>query len=367
MVGASGIGTYLNNVIPRIISLCPDIQFNLLGDKSYLQDCDWVNDPNVSLLECNSPIYSVTEQIELCRKIPPSDIFWSPHYNIPLFSPRAKKRLVTIHDVNHLVFFDSLNLQQKIYAKAMLNLAARRSEKIITVSNFSKSEIMKYTKAGADKITVIHNGINTDTFKILEKERIVHVKKKLGLPDRFILFVGNVKPHKNLKILLRAFETLCEKHLRGYKLVIAGKKEGFITGDSEIFNTINSNPALREHVLFTGHVDNSDLPAIYNAASLFVFPSLYEGFGLPPLEAMASGCPSVVSKIDSLSEICGDGAYYVDPYDDKSIADGIHTTLADNTARQALIHKVFMRIKMFNWDESANKHVTMINELLHAN
>jgi glycosyltransferase involved in cell wall biosynthesis len=366
MLHSSGIGTYIRNLVPQIISSYSDVKFNLLGNISELRYVPWANSANVSLIDCNSPVYSITEQLKVPIEIPSCDIFWSPHYNIPLAPIRAKKRLLTIHDVFHLAFIDQLPFKQRIYARLVLNSAVKISDIIVTVSNFSKSEIVKHTKTGGEKITVIHNGIDTEKFRELDDAALIPVKKKCNLPDKFILFVGNVKPHKNLKRLLGAYEILIKKGITDYYLVIAGKKEGFITGDSEVFRILNNNPILREKVLFTGYMDNSDLPAVYTLASLLIFPSLYEGFGLPPLEAMACGCLTVVSNAASLPEVCGEAAYYIDPYNIENIAGGMERILTDNTLRHDLINKGFKRAGLFSWGESSMEHQKILDEILRS-
>jgi glycosyltransferase involved in cell wall biosynthesis len=366
MLNASGIGTYIRNILPQIIFSFPDAGINLLGNQSALRKLSSANNSNVMLTDAVSPVYSITEQIELFRKTPGQvSLFWSPHYNTPLFI-RAKKRLVTIHDVNHLVFLNRLNLQQKIYAKFMMDFAVKFSDTIITVSDFSKSEIAKRTKVDEEKISVIHNGIDTELFKPLDNQQSVDTKDKFGLPDKFILFVGNVKPHKNLRRLLMAYEVVFNRGLEDHYLVIAGEKEGFITGDKEIFSVVHNNQDLKERVRFSGYVDNADLPLLYNAASVFVFPSLYEGFGLPPLEAMACGCPTVVSNAASLPEVCGDAAYYVDPNDTESISEGMYKILTDNSLRQHLIKKGLERAKLFSWKKSGGDHIKVFEAILNS-
>ncbi len=367
MLSASGIGTYIQNLVPEIISAYKNIKFNVLGNRSDLQQSSFAGKANVSLIDCDSPVYSVTEQFEFSRRIPKgTTLLWSPHYNVPLIPTSAQKRLVTIHDVFHLAFSDQLNLRQKTYARLMLNAAVRLSNKIVTVSNFSKTEIMKYTKISSNKISVIHNGINIEQFKVLRGPDINHTKIKYGLPEKFILFVGNIKPHKNLKRLLVAYEKLYKQDLKDYGLVMVGKKDGFITGDNELFRILKNKSALQERVLFTGSVETAELSAIYNSASMLVFPSLYEGFGLPPLEAMACGCPVIVSNTASLSEVYGDAAYYVDPYNPESIAEGIHKLLYDKGLRQGLIQKGFKRTKMFTWKNSVEKHMNIFEEVINS-
>ena len=380
MLHASGIGTYLQNLLPNLLSIHKDLKYNLLGRRQEFRQFPIAGNENVTLIDYDSPVYSLSEQIELFRKLPSDTaLFWSPHYNIPLLPINAKKKIVTIHDVFHLAFFDQLSLKEKIYARLMLNAAVRMSDKIITVSNFSRSEIIKYTGADKDRITVIHNGIDRRLFRpITDKEKyspassppkegitiLDNLRKKYSLPKEFIIFVGNVKPNKNLKRLLEAYELLIKKGDAKYGLVIIGKKEGFITGDSESFRFLKNSSSLQEKVLFTGSVDTSELPAVYNSASMLVFPSLYEGFGLPPLEAMACGCPVIVSNTASLPEVCGDAAYYVDPYSVESIAEGMNKVHSDGALREDLIQKGLERAGMFSWEESAKEHMNIFEEII---
>ncbi len=349
---ASGIGTYIRNIVPY---LTDKFEITLLVNPREIEVYSFLK--KVNIIKCTSRIYTIEEQLELFRKIPSCDIFWSPHYNIPLLPIRAKKKIVTIHDVFHLAFYHQLNWKQKIYARFVIIQAVKRSDVILTVSNFSANEIKKYTKTQKD-IKVVYNGLDFERFRVINnKEVLGKIKNKYQLPDDFILFVGNVKPHKNLKNLLIAIKNL------NVNLVIVGKKEGFITGDREIYNIINNNN-LGSKVFFTGHVDDEDLPKIYNLAKIFIFPSFYEGFGLPPIEAMACGCPVVCSKVASLPEVCGDAAYYVDPYNIEDIARGIDVVIKDESLRQSLIRKGFENVKRFSWEKSAQQIVEIIYKLL---
>jgi glycosyltransferase involved in cell wall biosynthesis len=243
----------------------------------------------------------------------------------------------------------------------MIDQAIRRSDIVLTDSEFSKKEIIKYTGCLDNKIFIVYNAVNLNVFRKIEDIKLLKkVKNIYKLPEKFILFVGNVKPHKNLKGLLLAYKKL---NSFDFKLVIVGKKEGFITGDNELSKLINTSDLLKKNVIFTGYVKDDDLPFIYNLASIFVFPSLYEGFGIPPLEAMACGCPCVVSNAASLPEVCGDSAYYVNPYDVEDIARGIETVLNDEKLRNDLIKKGFENIKRFSWEESAKKIIQIMREI----
>ncbi len=344
MINASGIGRHIKGILPVLME---KFEVILLGYKGELKNFHLLE--NLRIINIKSKIYSIKEQIELPLKIPKCDVFWSPHYNIPVLPIRAKKRMVTIHDVYHLAFQHTLSLPQRIYAKLMINQALKRSDIVLTVSEFSKQEIIKYTGTSKD-IKVIHNGIEPQWY---EKQPL-----SLSERDNYILYVGNVKPHKNLVRALKAFSLLKDKNL---KFKIVGKKDNFITVDKEVEKIARK---LGNRVEFTGYVSDNELKELYRKAKLFLFPSLYEGFGLPPLEAMACGTPVVVSNAASLPEVCGDAAYYVNPYDINDIAKGIETVLKDEELQKELIQKGLKRVKLFSWEKSAKKLIKVIEEVL---
>jgi glycosyltransferase involved in cell wall biosynthesis len=326
MIGYSGVGVYIKNVVFML-----NTSINCLG---------WdVKDVK---------IYSVFEQY-IYLKIPSSKLFWSPHWNIPLLPIRAKKRMVTIHDVYHLAFANQFSALKRWYAKLMIHQAVSRSDIILTVSEFSKQEIIKYT--GTKKtIHVVHNGIGVDPS--------IYDDSLGSLVDApYILYVGNVKPHKNLSRALAAFEALPAQYA-DVKFVIVGKKENFITGDDAFIQRALLNP----NVIFTGYVDDARLVGYYKHAILLFFPSLYEGFGLPPLEAQACGCPCLVSNAASLPEVCGDSVIYCDPYDVNDMSVQLERLLSNKALQDDLITKGFENIKRFSWEKSAQQIMKIIEE-----
>lgn len=355
MIESSGIGTYIQNLIPF---LKKKVNLILLGDEKQIRK--YIN--NVEIIPLKSPIYFPLEQIEIPLKIKRCDIFWSPHFNTPLFPIKAKKRIVTIHDVFHLAFSNYYKFWERKYVNFLVRSAIKISNVVITVSNFSKEEIIKYTNLDPHKIEVIYNGVDVNIFKVYEKEILNKVRLKYNLPDKFILYVGNVKPHKNIKNAIKAFEIFSEK-CKDFYLVIVGKKEGFYKGDKEVFYILEGNKSLSKRIIFTGSIGKEDLSLIYNIASLLLFPSLYEGFGLPPLEAMACGCPVVASDIPVIREIYGDAVYYVNPFDPWNMAEGILDVEEDKEMRDELISKGFERAKNFPWENSGRKHLELILEL----
>jgi glycosyltransferase involved in cell wall biosynthesis len=320
MAFSSGIGTYIREVVP----LLKGFRVILLVDKVGRSWCK-----ELEQIAFDAPIYSIKEQLLYPLKIPSCDLFWSPHYNIPLLPIRAKKRVATIHDACHLIFGSKT---EKIYAKWVMGKALKKSNEVITVSQFSKREIERLV--GKGNLHPIPIGVNLQRFvRVKESER---VRKKYQLPKRYVLFVGNQKPHKNIDGLERAFT---KAHVPGLELVVAGKGTRM------------------------GQVEDQDLPALYSMAEAFVFPSFYEGFGLPPLEAMSCGCPTAVSNAASIPEVCGDASLYFNPSSDEEMAEAIVRAVENP---EPLIKKGFERVKQFDWEICAKTHIELFEKVCHA-
>jgi len=361
MVNSSGIGTYLQSIVPRIFE---HFSMTFLGDIELLQKFSFQK--YGKLVKFLPPIYSLKEQIGYPFKVKKADLLWSPHYNIPIVPVRARKRVVTIHDLNHLVFVKNLSLKQKFYAKFMLQKAVSVSDSVITDSHFTYDELIKYTKVKKQKLNIISLGVDTDLFAKVENRNVISkVRKRYSLPEKYILYVGNVKPHKNLTRLIEAFKIVLANGKDKVYLVIVGKKEGFLNRDTTLFSLLEGDKILKRRVYFTGFVQQEDLPALYSMARVFVFPSLYEGFGLPPLEAMACGCPCIVSNSSSIPEVCGNAALYVDPQDTDDLVTKIKKVLNDENQCIELVEKGYRRIMHFNWEETAKKHIKLFQEVLH--
>jgi glycosyltransferase involved in cell wall biosynthesis len=356
MINHSGIGTYMKNLIN---ALAGDYKLILLGNPPEIKK--HIKTEEIEIINFQPPIYSVSEQVKYPLNIPECDLYMSTHYNIPLFPIKAKKRIVIIYDMNHFAFYDQLSAAKKVYTKLMMNGAIKLSDTIITISEFSKSEIIKYLNVNNNKIKVVHFGIDPDIIRTeLKKDVSLSVKG----PEKYLLFVGNVKPHKNLINLLRAFEILL-KSGSDYKLVIAGKKEGFITGDKAVFELVEENKLLNQNVIFTGHVENGELYNYYKNASVFVFPSLYEGFGIPPLEAMICSCPVIASHLASIPEICGDAVLYINALDPADIAEKINLLIEDKSLRNELVHKGYLQVDRFPLTKFSHNLKEVIKEVIN--
>jgi len=347
MINASGIGTYIKNVVPLVINELDGVNFTLLGNLKELE----LIDKKVNKVEFTSPIYTPREQLEFLKKVPKeTSLLWVPHINIPIFY--RKKLLVTVHDIFHIANPDYVKgLHRKLYAKTLYKSVRNHAEAIICVSEFTKKEFCKLLHHDKNNIYTIHNGIDPSWRDIPKMSRL-HEKP-------YLLFVGNVKPHKNLKNLLIAYKKVMNNI--PHDLVIVGKKEGFITGDNEILKMAEP---LGSRVHFTGFVSDNELKQYYKSADALVFTSFYEGFGLPPLEAMACGCPVISSNAASLPEVCGDAASFVNPYEPDDIADKIRLLTHDQDLRKQLISKGLERINLFSWRKSAKKTSSVIERVL---
>lgn len=330
----SGIGTYIRNLLPHIKRTFPSLR--VMAPLSFIQK--WPELANYDLLPISAPIYSVKEQWQIPRSIPPCDLFWSPHYNAPLLPVRAKKRLVTIHDVYHLK--GPFSWKERLYAKIMIKNAVSHSDHLVTVSQFSLQEIIEETRVSREKITVIPNGVNRQLFsKILPQN-----------PENYFIYVGTLAPHKNLTRLFKAWEFVLHKH-PNWRLVVVGKK-------AKSFNAL-----LPQTVQHLDQVEDQDLPLLYQKAYGMIYPSLYEGFGLPPLEAMCMECPTIVADVASLPEVCGDAALYVNPFDIEEMAQKMCTLIENPSLRQTLIEKGRHRVDLFRWEKAAQQHIEVINRL----
>ena len=362
MINHSGIGTYIKCVINALLN---DYDLTLIIDEQRIIDRTWVN--KVNIVQCTTPIYSLREQIRLPLEILPCEIFLSPHYNIPLLPVKAKKRIVIIHDVNHLVFYNQLSLIQKRYAKLFIKRATSISDTVITVSNFSEKEIRKYIKKISKNINVLYYGIDDSLMREQHQpEEPNRIRLKYNLPDKYILYVGSAKPHKNFNVLLKAFNLLL-KDFPDQKLVVVGLSKIQFNQSGFLESIVLKNKELLTSLIFTDYVSDSDLPLIYKHAEFLVFPSYYEGFGLPPLEAMINYCPVVASNAASIPEVCGNAALYFDPQNELELYKKMKIFILDLNLRNDFIQKGAENLARFKMESFKSKLNRIIEDTLTDN
>ncbi len=360
MLGPCGIGVYIHNLIP-FLQKAPFQVHALIKPEDEDLFKQW---KEIKAIPMKAPIYSIKEQLLFPLKIPTCDLFWSPHFNVPLLPIRALKRLVTIHDAFHLAHYATFNLLQKTYVNVVMRAAVRLSDQIITVSRFSKNELIRFMQIPEKKLQVIYQGMDHAMFQ--EKDRGDEaVLAQYLLPKNFLLFVGHLRPHKNLNGLLSAFDLATKNAFDDLSLVVIAERDQAVNRE-KIEKWFARFPHLQSKIQFLGHVPAEHLAVFYRRASAFVLPSFYEGFGLPPLEAMSSGCPTIVSECASLPEVCGDAAIYIDPHSPDDIARAITTVLKDGGMRQELKLKSIEQSGKYCWNKCAEKHLKTIETLLHA-
>jgi len=345
-----GIGTYVRNLVRHLASLDRETTYYLLCDHSDEATLRDLAGNFVPVVE-SAAGYSVREHLSIPRKLSRLGVhlFHSPHYVLPLVC--RTRSVVTIHDCIHLLFPQYLpNRMAWFYARYMMGKAIRRSSIVFTVSEASKRDILHfYPGTHSDRVQVVPNAIDPALLEEPSEEEMERVRERYQVRGRFVLYAGNIKPHKNLNRLIAAFGLL--KQQVGHEDL-----KLFIIGDEvNRFGSLRRNTEaarVRQDVRFFGFVPDQTLAALYRMASVFAFPSLYEGFGLPPLEAMACGTPVVTSRISSLPEVVGDAAVLVDPYNVEDIASGIERVLGDGELRSDLIARGRARVGTFSWERS---------------
>ncbi len=286
--------------------------------------------------------------LDLCLRSSKPDVFFTPGHYLPRWSPCPT--IVSIMDLSYIHFPEMFRKRDLYQLQRWTARSVKKAKKILTISQASKNAIISHYQLKPERVIVTYPG-----FKMTKSKKKTNLKK-YGVEGDFILFVGTLQPRKNLDKLIEAFSQLKDRNL---KLVIVGKK-GWLY--EEIFAQVKKMD-LEKRVIFTGYVPDEDLPVFYQKAKCFVLVSLYEGFGLPVLEAMAHGCPVVVSNVSSLPEVVGDAGILVDPKKTKEITQGIEKAIEK---RKELIEKGKQQAKKFSWEKTARETLKVIKEVAHG-
>ncbi len=356
---AGGIGTYTKQLLAGICQSPDGFEVRAIArQRDAKLVAQWC--PQVKVV--NMPTYTLGEQLAVPWATRGADLLHIPHYNAPLL--HRGKLVVSILDLIHItdpVYRRSLN--SWAYARPMLNLAARKAAHIVTISEYSKAQIVERLGVPPSKVTTIYCGVNSQ-FRCVERgEASTAVSETLGLQAPYLLYVGNLKPHKNVSTLLQAFALLRKRRDIPQRLVILGDdvrwKHPLVEECSRL--------GIDDTAYFVPYVSQELLPKVYAAADLFVTPSTIEGFGLPVLEAMACGTPVVCSCAASLPEVGGDAVLYFDPASPDELASTIERVLSSRELQDALRAKGLERAKQFTWEESTRKHIELYRQLLGLN
>ena len=278
----------------------------------------------------------------------PVSLLHAPDFTLPPVR-KGTRTILTVHDLSFIRAPETSTPSLRAYLNAMVPRSVARADHIVAVSAATQQDLVTLYGTSVEKISVLHNGVD-DHFRCIDDQKALQaVRSRYGIGDSpYIFSVGTVQPRKNYERLVKAFHRLGRSDL---KLVIAGGR-GWLAGP--LYQCIDKLK-MRDRVRLIGFVDDVDLPALYSGAQVFAFPSLYEGFGIPPLEAMACGVPVVTSQTSSLPEVVGDAALCVDPYNVDDLAEALRLTIDDETIRQVLIYKGYKRAQLFSWQATARQ------------
>lgn len=311
----------------------------------------------------------------LCRRVRPHNPFVRIPFSFPWVLARDRidiahfqyvlppllpcRAVLSIHDISfefHPEFFRRATL---LRMKTLVAFAVRQAHHVITISEFSRQAILSRYRLPEEKVSAIHNGVSPAFRRLPDTGAVAAVLARHGIRAPYLLAVGNLEPRKNISRLVQAFHLLATQNRLGHTLVLAGQ-DAFAA--DAIHRQVEAL-GLAGRVRATGYLPEEDLVALYNGADLFVYPSLYEGFGIPPLEAMACGVPVVAARSSSLPEVCGDAALYVDPLSSGEMAEGIRHVLENSAERAGLIDRGFTRASRFSWQETAAKTAAVYREM----
>ena len=351
----TGLGTYTLNLI-RELSQCRDIQLRLLTVPRYRRS---LAQYNCELTIVDSPIYSIREQFTVAWASKGSRVLHVPHYNAPL--TRVGSLLVTIHDLTHILDqTQRRSIKSWIYAQPMLRMVSRKADHIFTVSEYSKHQIVEHLSVDPERITVVYNGVGPHIFPEPRDEARSQMNRDFSFAGPYILFVGNLKPFKNVAGLIEALSLLKKRSQLPHRLLVIGDD----AAGRPVLIKLAVQLGLGDSVVFVPRVSDDQIRAAYSGAGLTVLPSFEEGFGLPVLESMTCGTPVACSSAASLPEIGGQAVEYFDPRDIESIADSLQTVLLNSDRWSELRELGLERARQFTREECFKRHLPVYRRFL---
>jgi len=361
----AGINRYIHNLLTHLPLVDPDNRYTVfLGDRRFTSS-------DLALKLSRLPTHKPVVRIFWEQAVQPFalkkegvDLLHALAFVTPLLSPCPS--VVTIYDLGFLLYPESFKRSKRFYLSLFTRLSARRARRIIAISESTKRDVVHLLGVSPERVEVIYCGIE-GAFHPMPQDQVAAFRSKRGLPERFILFVGTIEPRKNLTTLLEAYAMLRrdvrDQEIGNLHLVIGGAKGWFY---QDVFARVEEL-GLEGEVMFPGYIPAGELPLWYNAAELFVYPSLYEGFGLPPLEAMACGTPVVASNTSALPEVVGEAGLTVDPLDVEGLAEAMRRVLGDEAFRQEMRERGLRRAEGFSWTKTAQETVQVYRRAMEGN
>lgn len=285
------------------------------------------------------------------------DLLHSPHYTRPFNLPC--KSVVTFHDMTFFLFPHLHTPAKRLFFPLAIRASARLADQVLASSESTRQDIIRILKIDARKVRTVHLGVSPAYRPVTDPQKLASVRSRYQLPEHFILYVGVVEPRKNLPLLIQAYRLLVERGMQA-PLVIAGKMGWMYAEFLRQLQTLQ----IQEKVHLAGYIPAEDLPIVYNLADVFVYPSIYEGFGLPPLEAMACGTPVITSAVSSMPEHVGEAGMLVAPQDELALADAIQRVFNDPDLRRSLSQKGPPQAAQFTWKKTAQETMQIYRQIL---
>lgn len=363
----SGIEQYVLNLLPEMIRLAPDIKFKLFFSAFHEAELSypWLHRDNVELHRFFYPnrlMFGAAKffgRPRLDKLMGGANVFFSPHFfSAPL--EKSCRLVTTFHDLSFVRYPQFFSWRKNFWHSFEMNprQQARRSHRLIAMSYSTRNDLVSLFKINPEKIKVVYSGLVHDRAGVTDKTEINRVRTRYQLPENFFLYLGTIEPRKNILGILKAFEDLQRKKLLSEEahLVIAGDR-GW--RDSDIFKYHEQSP-WRKLIHFIGTVDEKDKSLVYQLARVFVYPSFFEGFGFPPLEAMRAGVPVITSRTSSLPEVTGGAAHLVDPYHLHDLVEAMQLLFTDEALREQYRRRGLRRAQQFSWEKSAQETLEVL-------
>ncbi len=352
MYRRSGIGRYLQTLLPGLLPLLDAVEITILGEPQDLKREMWASDPRIRFRQHDARIFSFAEQLAVPRGLYRGlDLLWTPQYNIPVCY--RGRLIVTIHDLCQLAIPETLGSPlQRWYARFLFSRVAARASAVLCVSEFTAAEAERRVGIDRERITVAYPCLNDSWSTSAAPGPVPH-------SGPYFLTVGNLKKHKNLIAAIAAFRQIQDRI--PHDLVIVGEREGLLNADTALDAELARS---NSRIVWTGHVTDEELQRYYRHAEALIFPSLYEGFGYPLVEAMALECPIACSRSASLPEVAGEAALYFEPTNPEEIAAAFLRLAGNKALRAELKERGAARLERFRGDKSPKAVAAVMNALL---
>ena len=354
--GKAGKGWYTYNIVRELFKLDTQNEYVLYSNHKKNPFSEFKNAKHIRIEDTSAKWhFKVLKDL----RANPVDLFFAPtSYIIPAFAPKSLRVIITVHDLVAFLFAGSHSTKATIIERLTLKKALKKTKKVFVVSQNTQKDLLNHFDYPEQDIHETPCAPSDFYRKPVSEDDLQAFKEKEKLPDNYILAVGTLEPRKNFASLIKGFVTFQKRH-PGYKLVIVGKKGWKF---KKIEETIKEYD-MTDEVIFPGYVKGDDLHKMYKLAKVFVFPSLYEGFGIPPLEAMASGCPVVSSNAASLPEVVGDAGLLIDPQNSYKMAEAVADLIDNDAVRNTMIERGYKQVEKFTWEKSARAALEIFNSL----